>query len=133
MTLDYDAARLSRVDDALRAFEEVTQILVQHLSGCSSGGTRAQINVVPPPTIASVIGGLLPSIYNPNLVSEESSRQVAVAEVEVFVDDRRTGWLRSTVVSGLVHLGGTATILYRVKLGLESLRGADGGVRESGQ
>ena len=62
-------------------------MLVDHLSGMFIWGhPRAQINVIPPPTIASVIGGLLPSIYNPNLASEESSRQVGVAEVQALAE-----------------------------------------------
>lgn len=133
VTLDYDAARLSRVDDAPRALEEVTQILVQHLSGLFIWGhPRAQINVVPPPTIASVIGGLLPSIYNPNLVSEESSRQVAVAEVEVSSMTAALVGYDSQSSAGLFTFGGTATILYGVKLGLEKACPGSGrsGVRE---
>ena len=99
--LDYDAAKLSTVDDGPRPLEQVTQTLVEHLSGMFIWGhPRAQINVIPPPTIASVIGGLLPSIYNPNLCSEESSRQVAVAEVDLaqpFVGPYNLGDFRAMV------------------------------------
>ncbi len=120
VTLDYDAARLSRVEEAPQTLEQVTQILVQHLSGLFIWGhPRAQINVVPPPTIASVIGGLLPSIYNPNLVSEESSRQVAVAEVEVSSMTASLVGYDPELSAGLFTFGGTATLLYGVKLGLE--------------
>ncbi|HUG91683.1 MAG TPA: pyridoxal-dependent decarboxylase, partial [Planctomycetaceae bacterium] len=74
---------------------------------------------VPVPTIASIIGGLLPSLYNPNLASDESSRKVAVAEVEavsmaadlVGYDPQRSG--------GLFTFGGTGTLLYGLKIGLE--------------
>jgi glutamate/tyrosine decarboxylase-like PLP-dependent enzyme len=83
------------------------------------GHPRAQINVIPPPTIASIIGGLLPSIYNPNLVSEESSRQVAVAEVEVSSMTADLIGYDPTHSAGLFTFGGTGTLLYGVKLGLE--------------
>ncbi len=117
--LDYDLARQSRVDDAPQSLEHVTQMLVQHLSGLFIWGhPRAQINVVPPPTIASVIGGLLPSIYNPNLVSEESSKQVAVAEVEVSSMTASMIGYDAAKSAGLFTFGGTATVLYGVKLGL---------------
>ena len=83
VTLDYAEALGRRLEDAPRALETVTAELVQYLSGMFIWGhPRAQINVVPSPTIASLIGGLLPSIYNPNLVSEETSRRVSLAEVE---------------------------------------------------
>ena len=80
VTLDYAQAIERRIEDAPRDLETVTAELVQYLSGMFIWGhPRAQINVVPSPTIASLIGGLLPSIYNPNLVSDEASRQVSLA------------------------------------------------------
>ncbi len=120
VTLDYDAARRSTVDQNPVPLEQVTQMLVEHLSGMFIWGhPRAQINVIPPPTIASVIGGLLPSIYNPNLVSEESSRQVAVAEVEVASMTADLIGYDPLKSAGLFTFGGTGTLLYGVKLGLE--------------
>ena len=83
-TLDYAAAKQCRVADDPSTLEHVTEELVAHLSGLFvSGHARAQVNVVPAPTIPSIIGGMLPSIYNPNLCSDESGRRVSVAEVEV--------------------------------------------------
>jgi L-2,4-diaminobutyrate decarboxylase len=118
--LDYEAAKRSRVDDGPKPLEQVTQMLVEHLSGMFIWGhPRAQINVVPPPTIAGVIGGLLPSIYNPNLVSEESSRQVAVAEVAVSAMTSDLIGYDAAQSAGLFTFGGTGTLLYGVKLGLE--------------
>lgn len=118
--LDYEAAKRSRIDDGPQPLEQVTQMLVEHLSGLFIWGhPRAQINVVPPPTIASVIGGLLPSIYNPNLVSEESSRQVAVAEVEASSMTAALVGYDPQTSAGLFTFGGTATVLYGAKLGLE--------------
>ena len=131
--LDYDAAKLSRVDDGPRPLEQVTQTLVEHLSGMFIWGhPRAQINVIPPPTIASVIGGLLPSIYNPNLCSEESSRQVAVAEVEVSSMTAALVGYEPQTSAGLFTFGGTATLLYGAKLGLEKACPGSGraGLRE---
>lgn len=118
--LDYDAARQCRVADGTLPLEAVTQQLVEHLSGMFIfGHPRAQINVVPAPTIASIIGGLLPSIYNPNLVSEESSRKVALAEVEVIAMTADLLGYDPQAAGGLFTFGGTGTTLYGVKLGLE--------------
>jgi L-2,4-diaminobutyrate decarboxylase len=120
VTLDYDAARRSRIADDPQSPEQVTQQLVSHLAGMFIWGhPRAQINVVPCPTIPSVIGGLLPSIYNPNLVSEESSRQVAVAEVETSAMTAALLGYDPEQSAGLFTFGGTGTLLYGVKLGLE--------------
>lgn len=118
--LDYDAARRSRIDDRPRSLEDVTSQLVDYLRGMFIlGHPKAQINVGPSPTIPSVIGGLLPSIYNPNLISEESSRRVAVAEVEaVAVTADLVGYDVETA-SGVFTFGGTGTLLYAAKIGLE--------------
>lgn len=118
--LDYDAARKCRVAEGTQLLETVTNELVEHLSGMFIfGHPRAQINVVPAPTIASIIGGLLPSIYNPNLVSEESSRKVALAEVEVIAMTAALVGYDPETAGGLFTFGGTGTTLYGVKLGLE--------------
>ncbi|MEX0715813.1 MAG: pyridoxal-dependent decarboxylase [Planctomycetaceae bacterium] len=118
--LDYAAARKLRLADEPRTLEEVSHALVEHLSGMFIWGhPRAQINVVPPPTIPSIIGGLLPSIYNPNLCSDESSRKVALAEVEAIAMTAGLVGYDPERVGGLFTFGGTGTILYGAKIGLE--------------
>lgn len=120
VTLDYAAARLTRMPDAPSSLETVTAELVQYLSGMFIWGhPRAQINVVPSPTIPSIIGGLLPSIYNPNLVSEESSRQVSLAEVEAISMTAALVGYDPAVADGVFTFGGTGTLLYGAKIGLE--------------
>ena len=83
------------------------------------GHPRAQINVVPSPTIASLIGGLLPSIYNPNLVSEETSRRVSLAEVEAVAITAALVGYDPARADGVFTFGGTGTLLYGAKIGLE--------------
>lgn len=131
--LDYEAARRSRLGDDPRALEEVASDLVKYLSGMFIWGhPRSQINVVPSPTIPSVIGGLLPSIYNPNLCSDESSRQVALAEVEAVSITADLLGYDTERAGGLFTFGGTGTLLYAVKIGLEKACPGTraGGVRE---
>ncbi len=130
VTLDYGKALTRRLEDEPRALEAVTAELVQYLSGMFIWGhPRAQINVVPSPTIASLIGGLLPSIYNPNLVSEESSRGVSLAEVEVVAMTAALVGYDPAVADGVFTFGGTGTLLYGAKIGLEK---AVPGVRRKG-
>jgi glutamate/tyrosine decarboxylase-like PLP-dependent enzyme len=120
VTLDYDAARQRRVPPQPDSLENVTADLVHYLSGMFIWGhPRAQINVVPSPTIPSIIGGLLPSIYNPNLVSEESSRQVLLAEVEAIAMTSALVGYDPSVADGVFTFGGTGTLLYGAKIGLE--------------
>jgi glutamate/tyrosine decarboxylase-like PLP-dependent enzyme len=120
VTLDYDAARRQRVADDPSTLEVVTADLVRYLSGMFIWGhPRAQINVVPSPTIPSIIGGLLPSIYNPNLVSEETSRLVSLAEVEALAMTAALVGLDPATADGVFTFGGTGTMLYAAKIGLE--------------
>ncbi|MFN0195122.1 MAG: pyridoxal phosphate-dependent decarboxylase family protein [Planctomycetaceae bacterium] len=118
--LDYDAARSKLMQNEPQSLEGVVADLVKHLEGMFIWGhPKSQINVVPAPTIPSIIGGLLPSIYNPNLVSDESSRQVAVAEVEVSAMSAALVGYDPTLAAGIFTFGGTATLLYGLKIGLE--------------
>jgi glutamate/tyrosine decarboxylase-like PLP-dependent enzyme len=118
--LDYDAARTRRIADDPVPLEQVTHRLVDYLSGMFIWGhPRSQVNVVPSPTIPSIIGGLLPSIYNPNLVSDESSRRVAVAETEAAAMAAALVGYDPETAGGLFTFGGTGTTLYGVKIGLE--------------
>jgi glutamate/tyrosine decarboxylase-like PLP-dependent enzyme len=117
---DYAAARGERIADERQALEVVIPQLVSYLQGMFIWGhPRSQINVVPNPSLASVIGVLLPLLYNPNLCSDESARRFSEAEVRatsmaaglVGYDPERSG--------GVFTFGGTGTLLYGVKVGLE--------------
>ena len=120
VVLDYAAARRSKFEDDPQTIEQVTRRLVEYLSGMVIWGhPRTQVNVVPSPTIPSIIGGLLPSIYNPNLVSEESSRQVALAEIEAAAITASLIGYDPEQSAGVFTFGGTGTTLYGVKIGLE--------------
>lgn len=117
---DYARARASHVDEQGRVLEAVIPELVSYLQGMFIWGhPQSQINVVPNPTIASVIGVLLPLLYNPNLCSDESGRRFAEAEV------RATSMLAELVgydaktSGGVFTFGGTGTLLYGIKVGLE--------------
>jgi glutamate/tyrosine decarboxylase-like PLP-dependent enzyme len=117
---NYERARRQQVDEQGRLLEAVIPELVSYLQGMFIWGhPQSQINVVPNPTIASVIGVLLPLLYNPNLCSDESGRRFAEAEV------RATAMVASLVgydpqaAAGLFTFGGTGTLLYGVKVGLE--------------
>lgn len=119
-TLDYDAARQRRIAEQPSSPEAVTAELVGYLSGMFIWGhPRAQINVVPPPTIPSIIGGLLPSIYNPNLLTEEASRKVLLAEVEALAMTAALVGYDPAASDGAFTFGGTGTLLYGAKIGLE--------------
>lgn len=118
--LDYDAAKLQRVADESSTVEQVSKELVEHLNGMFIWGhPKSQINVIPPPSIPSIIGGLLPTIYNANMASEESAQRIVLSEIETIAMTADLLGFDSEKVGGLFTFGGTGTLLYGLKLGLE--------------
>src|SRR5687767_6616408 len=68
---DFAAAEAARLTEKGASLEAVLPRLVACLEGMPIWGhPAAQVNVTAPPSIASVIGVVLPSMYNPNLCSE---------------------------------------------------------------
>ena len=117
---DFDRAKGAVLPDAMSSVEEVTGDLVGYLRGMTIfGHPRTQQNVIPPPTIPSLIGVLLASLHNPNIAWDEYSRLVALAEVEVVAMTSRLIGYDPEESSGMFTFGGTGTTLYGVKLGLE--------------
>jgi glutamate/tyrosine decarboxylase-like PLP-dependent enzyme len=117
---DFDKAREATLSDNMSSIEEVTEDLVSYLRGMTIfGHPRTQQNVVAPPTIPSLIGVLLASLYNPNLCWDDSSRLVALAEVEIAGMTSKMIGYDPNQSSGVFTFGGTGTTLYGVKLGLE--------------
>ena len=100
--------------------EDVTANLVDYFKGLTIWGhPRTQINVVPPPSISSLIATVLTGLYNPNLAWDEYSHKVALAEVEAVAMTATLMGYDPQRASGVFTFGGTATTLYGVKVGLE--------------
>jgi glutamate/tyrosine decarboxylase-like PLP-dependent enzyme len=117
---DFVSARRHKVETAGRPLESVVGDLVEHLKGMFIWGhPQSQINVVSHPSIASVIGVLLPSTYNPNLCSEESGRGVSEAEVRATAMLADLVGYDSQQAAGVFTFGGTGGMLYGVRAGLE--------------
>ncbi len=117
---DFEEARNAALPAHASSVESVTSDLVGYLRGIPVfGHPRTQQNVIPPPTIPSLIGVLLSSLHNANVVWDEFSRLVALAEVEaVGVTARLVGYDPERA-AGVFTFGGTGTSLYGVKIGLE--------------
>ncbi|MEM9366394.1 MAG: pyridoxal-dependent decarboxylase [Planctomycetota bacterium] len=100
--------------------EDVTEQLAEYLQGMMIlGHPQTQVNVGPSPTIPSIVGGLLPTIYNANLVSDEASGRVSRAETEAIAITADLLGYPPGVADGVFTFGGTGTLLYAAKVGLE--------------
>jgi glutamate/tyrosine decarboxylase-like PLP-dependent enzyme len=118
--LDYGAAQAARLPEGSATVEEVTPSLVSYFEGLTIWGhPRTQINVVPPPSISSLIATILTGLYNPNLAWDEYSHKVALAEVEAVAMAAALMGYDPARASGVFTFGGTGTTLYGVKVGLE--------------
>ena len=118
--LDYEAALDSTLNTQGLSIEEVTSDLVSYCKGLTiPGHPRTHHNVIPPPTIASLIATLVTSVYNPNIVWDEYSHRVALAEVEITAMLSKLIGYDSQHSGGLFTFGGTGTTLYGMKVGLE--------------
>ena len=117
---DFEQARRTTLPAEMSSVEHVTADLVSYLRGMTIfGHPHTQQNVVPPPTISSLIGVLLASLHNPNLAWDEYSRLVALAEVEAVGMTAQLVGYDPQRADGVFTFGGTGTTLYGVKMGLE--------------
>jgi glutamate/tyrosine decarboxylase-like PLP-dependent enzyme len=123
---DYCAARQARLAEEGRQIESVIPELVGYLNGMFIWGhPQSQVNVVPNPSIASIIGVLLPATYNPNLCSDESAQRVSEAEVRAVAMTAALVDYDPAAAGGVFTFGGTGGLLYGVRVGLEkAVRGA---------
>ncbi|MDE2666553.1 MAG: pyridoxal-dependent decarboxylase [Acidobacteriota bacterium] len=117
---DFEQARKATMPDRMSSVEHVTSDLVGYLRGMTIfGHPHTQQNVIPPPTISSLIGVLLASLHNPNLAWDEYSRLVALAEAEAVGMTAQLVEYDPEQSGGVFTFGGTGTTLYGVKIGLE--------------
>lgn len=133
--LDYATGRTTRLPEEASSLEEVIPALVKYLEGMTIWGhPRTQQNVVPPPSIASLVGMMLAQLYNPNLGWDEYSHKVALAEVEVVTMTSALIGYDPEKSSGVFTFGGTGTTFYGMKIGIEKAmpNTMENGVREDG-
>ncbi len=118
--LDYGAAQSARLSSGPRPLEEVVRELVGYLEGSALWGhPGAQQNVVPPPTIASLVGFLLAGLANPNMSWDEYSQGLALAEVEAITLASELVGYDPAEAGGVFTFGGTGCTLYATRVGLE--------------
>lgn len=119
-SIDLATARQQRCKNSPSSVAHVLAKLTESLEGCPiAGHPQSQVNVIPPPTIPSLVGGLLPALLNANLASEESSGRIAQAEVEVAAMIADLVGYDPSIARGVFTFGGAGTLLYAVKIGIE--------------
>lgn len=117
----YENVRKARIaTEPQTDLDQITNLIASYLEGLTIWGhPLTQENVVPPPTIPGLVAGLLCTIFNPNMVWDEYSRKVAQAEMEVTAMMADLLGYDPEISSGVFTFGGTGTVFYGVKVGLE--------------
>lgn len=111
--------------------EEITQFLIDYCQGVPIWAhPNAQVNVIPPTTIPSITALIAAAIYNPNIIWDHYSARFAEAEIQAVAMLSDLIGYDPKASKGLFTFGGTGTILYGCKVGLEKL--FDGRVMEEG-
>jgi len=108
--------------EKVSSVEEMSRMVADYCQGAIIWAhPNCQAQVIAPPTLPSIMAFMASAIYNPNILSDEYSGRFAEAEIQavamicdlVGYDPRQAG--------GVFTFGGTGTILYGCKLGLEKL------------
>ncbi|MFO0868761.1 MAG: hypothetical protein U0935_07390 [Pirellulales bacterium] len=126
------AAATARLPDHPAPLEHVFAELLACLAGLPLEiHPYNQVNVNAQPSTAGLAGVLLPALFNPNLSSNGRGAGCSDAERRVTAMVARLVGYDPHEAAGLFTFGGTGTMLYGVKLGLETavpgalLRGID--------
>ncbi|MBI4331290.1 MAG: aspartate aminotransferase family protein [Chloroflexi bacterium] len=120
--------------EAGSSVEEITELIVDYCQDMIVWAhPNAQVNVTPPISIPAIISAIASAIYNPNIIWDAYSGRFTQAEIQaVALVSDLIGYEPKTS-GGLFTFGGTGTILYGCKLGIEKLLGGRGmrdGIRE---
>lgn len=120
--VDYSEVLDSAWSNHMTSPEHVIKEIISYFPGITNWGhPNTQLNVIPPPTMVSVIAMLLAQLYNPNLVAEETSHRISIAELEVVHLLAQIIGYDVESVAGTFTFGGTGTVLYALKIAIEKV------------
>lgn len=120
----YENGLPARFPEGMSTVADLTRNLADYCRGMTTWAhPNAQVNVIPPTSIPSILAFVAAAMYNPNIIWDEYSARFAEAEVEAIAmladligyDPRQAG--------GVFTFSGTGTLLYGGKLAVEKLSG----------
>lgn len=120
--------------ESMQPVEEITRVLADYCRGMTIWAhPNAQVNVIPPTTIPSILACIAAAIYNPNLIWDEYSARFAEAEIAAVAMLSDLIGYDPHLSGGVFTFSGTGTILYGSKLAIEKMSGGRSmheGIRE---
>ncbi|MDD1606614.1 MAG: pyridoxal-dependent decarboxylase [Methylococcaceae bacterium] len=130
----YEDSQQATFPEQTRSIEEMTAMIASYCQGMMIWShPNAQVNVIPPPTISSITACIAAAMYNPNIITDDYSARFAEAEIRAVAMLSDLVGYDSQQSGGLFTFGGTGTIMYGCKLGIEKAlhgQGMQEGVRE---
>ncbi len=134
---DYSKCKDVQLNENMKSLDEVIEELVSHFNGMPNWNhPQTMWNVAPPSNTAAVIGTVLCSIFNPNILEGDASWNVAKTEIEsAAMMAQLIGW-DPHESGGVFTFSGTGCYLYGLKMALTTVLGKDSrftGIREEGQ
>ena len=119
--LDYVAAEQAALAEEGRSVEEVARLLVPARSKDSRfGAIRGRKSTSSRRRRSRASSArCYPAIYNPNLVSDDTSCGLMLTEAAVTAMASRLVGYDAAQAGGVFTFGGTGTVLYGAKLGIE--------------
>lgn len=123
----------TNVGDITLVIEDCCKYINGMFNWCSP---KSMINVVPPAAIPSIVGNLIGSILNSNLVEQNPSGNIAALEIEVVSMISKLIGYDPIKSAGHFTFGGTGAYLFATKLAITKLFGKDSrytGIPQNGQ
>ncbi|MDU1443376.1 MAG: pyridoxal-dependent decarboxylase [Clostridium cochlearium] len=134
---------INKVKNAVEVPENTTSInqvmkeVIPYFNGMFNlAHPKAMFNVVPPAAIPSIMGNLLGAMFNPNLVEQEYSGNIAALEIEVTSMISKLIGYDPINATGHFTFGGTGAYLFATKLALTKCLGKESrfqGIRKDAQ
>jgi len=133
-TEHYQTTQTTVFPEEISSVEATTTLLADYCKGqVIWSHPNAQVNVIAPPTISSITAFIAGAMYKPNLISDEYSARFAEAEIQVVAMLSDLIGYDPLQSGGAFTFGGTGTLMYGCKLGIEKAlagRGMLDGIRE---
>ncbi|WP_250465045.1 pyridoxal phosphate-dependent decarboxylase family protein [Microbulbifer litoralis] len=110
----------SRIPSTASSLPDVMKVLTSYFEGMPVWGHPSiQENVIPPPSIASIVGTSLCKLHNPLITWDKYGKNVCLAEQQIVsMLAQQIGYCPKKS-SGVFTFGGTGTLLYAIKIGIE--------------
>ncbi|WP_125152046.1 pyridoxal phosphate-dependent decarboxylase family protein [Clostridium rectalis] len=132
-----EVKKMAEMPEKSTSVKEVMKEVVHYFNGMFNWvHPKTMFNVAPPAAIPSVMGNLMGSMFNPNLVEQEYSGNIAALEIESAAMISKLIGYDPIKATGHFTFGGTGAYLFAAKLAITKCLGKESryfGIRKDAQ